>query len=262
MSSPPVAPVLDSPDRLRRDVSLLGGLVGEVLREQGDDALFAAVERLRTTAIALRAAPAPDSTGEADLLAWVEAQPTEDLFALVRAFSTYFHLINLAEQQHRIRSLRDQERQGGILHESAASAAVALHAAEIPAAAVAAALGRLAVRPVFTAHPSEARRRTLRQHLAGAAALIAALDDPQAIPREREATLDALRARITLIWQTAAAREAQPAVLDEVESVLAVLSGTLYDVAPQVGRALSTALRAYYPDEVGADSAGAARHWL
>jgi phosphoenolpyruvate carboxylase len=263
MAAQPAPTAPDASDRLRRDVSLLGGLVGDVLREQGGESLFAAVEHLRTTAIALRAAAAPDPAREADLLAWVESQPTERLHAIVRAFSVYFHLINLAEQHHRIRTLRDRERQGGILHESLASAAADLREAAVPAASVAAGLDQLAVRPVFTAHPSEARRRTLRQHLEEAAALIAALDDPRAVPRERDATFDALRARITLIWQTAAAREAQPSVLDEVESVLSVLGGTVYDVAPQIGRALASALADAYPGEtVAVAASAAARRWL
>src|ERR671935_1368950 len=81
-------------DRLRDDVRLLGELVGDVLREQGGPELFNDVERVRQAAIELR------STGGADrpLLAWAEQQPTVRLLRLVRAFSTYFHLINLAEQ--------------------------------------------------------------------------------------------------------------------------------------------------------------------
>ncbi|MFN8539129.1 MAG: phosphoenolpyruvate carboxylase [Thermomicrobiales bacterium] len=263
MTAQPAPTASDPADRLRRDVSLLGGLVGEVLREQGGDPLFAAVEHLRTTAIALRADAAPDPAREAALLAWVEAQPTDLLHAITRAFSTYFHLINLAEQQHRLRTLRDRERQGALLHESLADAANHLRSAAVPAEQIAAGLGQLAARPVFTAHPSEARRRTLRQHLAAAAALIAALDDPRAVPRERAATFDALRARITLIWHTAAAREAQPSVLDEVESVLSVLSGTVYDVAPQIGRALIDTLRdAYQDDDLNTAANAAARQWL
>ena len=259
MASQPASLPSDASDRLRRDVSLLGGLVGDVLREQGGADLFAAVEHLRTMAIALRAAPAPDAEREAALLTWVEAQPADRLLELVRAFSVYFHLINLAEQQHRLRTLRERERQGGNLHESIPAAIATLHEAAVPAAAIAAGLANLAVRPIFTAHPSEARRRTLRQHLEGAAVLIAALDDPRAIPRERAATLDALRSQITLIWQTAAAREAQPSVLDEVESVLSVLSGTLYAVAPQVERVLDTELEAHYPQ---VEFAPGTRRWL
>src|SRR4051794_3137290 len=248
-------------DRLRNDVHLLGGLVGEVLHEQGGPELFDAVEHLRTTAIALRSGAAGDPAGEAALLAWVEGQPTDRLLAIVRAFSVYFHLINLAEQHHRVRVLRERERHGGVLHESIAASLAVLGEAGTESSVVAAGVRQLAVRPVFTAHPSEARRRTLRHHLEYAAELIARLDAADATPRERAATLDALRERITLIWQTAAAREAQPSVLDEVQSVLTVLAGTVYDVAPQVGRTLETGIAAAFPD-AAITATEAAGRWL
>jgi phosphoenolpyruvate carboxylase len=97
------------------------------------------------------------------------------------------------------------------------------------------------VHPVLTAHPSEARRRTLLHHLEDAGRLIERLDDERSTPTERTAVLEALRARITLIWQTAEARTERPSVLDEVQSVLYVLAGTVYDFLPLVYRAMPTA---------------------
>src|SRR5919204_3290909 len=112
-------------DRLRDDVRLLGELVGEVLREQGGPELFDDVERVRQAAIELR------STGSSEraLLAWAEQQSTGRLLQLVRAFSTYFHLINLAEQHHRVRTLRERQRDDAApLHESVGSALAELAA--------------------------------------------------------------------------------------------------------------------------------------
>src|SRR5581483_7556369 len=114
------------------------------------------------------------------------------------------------EQHHRVRTLRERARSGAPLHESIGAAVAALCQEGRDAASWREALAGLSVHPVFTAHPSEARRRTLLQHLEAAAALIAALDDPRASPAERAATLDALRCRITLIWQTAEARVERP----------------------------------------------------
>lgn len=250
-----------TPDRLRRDVSLLGGLVGEVLREQGGAELFGAVEHLRRETIALRATPEPDPAREAALCAWVAGRSESSLLAIVRAFSVYFHLINLAEQHHRVRVLRERERAGGPLQESIGAAITTLREVGVDAPTLADGLGQLVARPVFTAHPSEARRRTLRYQLLRAAELIARLDDADLLPRERAATLEALRERITLIWETAATREVQPAVLDEVRSVLGILAGTLYDVAPQVGRVLEGAVAAVYPDDATIAAATAVR-WL
>ncbi len=236
-------------DLLRDDVHLLGELVGDVLREQGGPDLFAAVEHVRTSAIALRsrAGGAGDSSLEHSLLEWAQQQPTDRLLQLVRAFSVYFHLINLAEEHHRVRTLREREQTGAPLHESIAAALAALRSGGVQADTVQASLQRLEVHPVFTAHPSEARRRTLLHHLARAADLISQLNDPRATPRIRAATLERLRARITLIWQTAETRLERPTVLDEVQSVLSVLSGTLYDLAPHIQRTLEAATSAAYP---------------
>ncbi len=238
-------------DLLRDDVHLLGELVGDVLREQGGPELFAAVEYVRTAAIALRShsagAGASDTTQERSLLQWAQRQPTERLLQLVRAFSVYFHLINLAEEHHRVRTLREREQAGGPQHESIAAALAMLKAAGVRADAIQASLQQLEVHPVFTAHPSEARRRTLLHHLARAADLLLQLNDPRATPRMRDATLETLRERITLIWQTAETNIERPTVLDEVQSVLTFLSGTLYDLAPRIQRTLEAATSAAYP---------------
>jgi phosphoenolpyruvate carboxylase len=238
-------------DRLRDDVRLLGELVGDVLREQGGVGLFDDVEHVRLAAISMRSG----DTSDHQLLQWAEQQSTRRLLQLVRAFSTYFHLINLAEQHHRIRTLRERERtQRSPLHESVAAAFDELAAAGVPPAEVVRGLDRLDIHPVLTAHPSEARRRTLLHHLQVAAELIDQLDDERASPRDRERVLDQLRARITLIWQTAEARSERPSVLDEVQSVLYVLVGTVYDVLPLVQRAVDAAARdAQAKDESGAE---------
>ena len=227
-------------DRLRDDVRLLGELVGDVLREQGGSELFEDVEHVRQAAIELRSGRGSD----AELIAWAEGQSTRRLLQLVRAFSTYFHLINLAEQHHRVRTLRERQRaQGGPLHESVAAAFQELAAAGIAPGEVVHGLERLEIHPVLTAHPSEARRRTLLHHLERAAELIEKLDDERASPRARERVLEELRARITLIWQTAEARSERPSVLDEVQSVVYVLAGTVYDVLPLVRRSVDLAMR-------------------
>jgi phosphoenolpyruvate carboxylase len=227
-------------DRLRDDVRLLGGLVGDVLREQVGSDLFDDVEHVRLAAIELRSGRG----SEADLLRWAEGQSTRRLLQLVRAFSTYFHLINLAEQHHRVRTLRERQRGSpGALHESVAAAFSELSAAGVPPVEVVRGLQRLDIHPVLTAHPSEARRRTLLHHLQVVAHLIDSLDDPRAGRHEHERLLDELRARITLIWETAEARSERPSVLDEVQSVLYVLAGTVYDVLPLIQRAVDAAVR-------------------
>ncbi len=235
-------------DRLRDDVRLLGELVGEVLREQGGPELFDAVEHVRLAAIALRSGAEGDADAEHDLLQWATGKSTEELLLLVRAFSVYFHLINLAEQRHRIRTLWERERAGAMLHESVAAAAARISAEAVPFERVREVLRQIRVHPVLTAHPSEARRRTLLNHLQEAARLVGRLDDPRLPPRERAQVLESLRQRVTLIWQSAEARIERPSVLDEVQSVLYALSGTVYDVTPGVYRELLDAVQSAYPE--------------
>jgi phosphoenolpyruvate carboxylase len=224
-------------DRLRDDVRLLGELVGEVLREQGGAELFDDVEHIRLAAIRLRSTERSDQA----LLGWAEGQTTLRLLQLVRAFSVYFHLINLAEQHHRVRTLRERQRsQTAPVQESVAAAFADLTAQGVSPNRVREALQRIEVLPVLTAHPSEARRRTLLHHLECAAGLIDQLDDERAPAPDRAGALDSLRARITLIWQTAEARVERPSVLDEVQSVVYVLAGTVYDVLPLVHRAVDS----------------------
>jgi phosphoenolpyruvate carboxylase len=240
------APLVSPLGRLRDDVHMLGELVGEVLREQGGPDLFAAVEHIRTTAIALRAGNLANPEPEQTLLHWAQQQSTDRLLQLVRAFSVYFHLINLAEQHHRIRTLRERERASAPVRASIAAALATLQRTGVTAEALHAVLRRLRVHPVFTAHPSEVRRRTLLHHLERVAALLERLDDPQAPPRARATTLQELRTRITLIWQTAESRVQRPTALDEAQSALYVLAGTVYDVAPQIQRVLAAEVATVY----------------
>jgi phosphoenolpyruvate carboxylase len=243
----------EPPDRLRDDVRLLGDLVGEILREQGGPYVFEAVEHIRLAAIALRSDNPAPAAGEGPLLTWVQRQSTRRLMQLVRGFGIYFHLINLAEQHHRVRVLAARERPETPLHESIASAVSTLREAGVTPEALWAGTRRVEVHPVFTAHPSEARRRTLLHHLKGAGELIARLDHAPPGSRRRAAILEALRIRTALIWQTAETRVERPSVLDEVRSVHYFLAGPVYDVAPRIGRTLVQALQA-----AGADASLAA----
>ena len=122
-------------DRLRDDVRLLGELVGQVLREQGGDDLFEAVEYLRTTAIALRSGEGADAGLEAAMQEWAHTRSPGRLLELVRAFSVYFHLINLAEQHHRARTLLEREQATRARLEVLQGATAALSAAAATAGA-------------------------------------------------------------------------------------------------------------------------------
>jgi phosphoenolpyruvate carboxylase len=234
------------PDALRDDVRLLGDLVGEVLREQAGEHIFALVEHIRTTSIGMRNG-AFAASADRELMAWMQELTTGELAQIVRAFTVYFHMINIAEEHHRVRRLREHARAGDIPTDSLIGAMRQLQAADVPASEVASLLPQLSIHPVFTAHPSEARRRTLLYHLENAARQVDMLDDPRMTPALRATMLDSLRERITLIWQTAETRVDRPTVLDEVRSVLSIVASTVYDAAPRVERSLHAAIAEIYP---------------
>ena len=213
---------------LRDDVNLLGRLVGEVLVEQGGRDLFDRVEAVRAAAIGRRER-GDGGALEHELAGLAPAQASE----LVRAFSTYFQVVNLAERVHRIRRRRDYERQsddpqpGGLEYSLRMMLEQGCSVGRIREL-----LESLHVEPVFTAHPTESTRRTLlekQQRLARA--LIERLD-PGLTPRENRVRVGLMRNEITSAWQTEEYPEARMTVANEREHVLFYLTDVLYRVLP------------------------------
>lgn len=234
-------------EHLRKDVRLLGSILGQVLREQGGPELLEIVERIRRQTIARRTNPTPSH--ERALREMIDALSLPTTFAVVRAFTIYFHLINIAEEYHRQRTLTVREIQGwpAPRRESIAAAIAGLRAEGIPAEAIAAFIERLDLRPVFTAHPTEARRRSVLQHLRHIAELVAALNASEQTPEVRRRALEALQAEITALWQTEEIRALQPTPLDEVELGLYYFDHSAWQVVPLLYRDLREALDAYAP---------------
>ncbi|HWD46491.1 MAG TPA: phosphoenolpyruvate carboxylase, partial [Actinomycetota bacterium] len=144
------------PGALRRDVRLLGRLLGQVLEEADGPELLADVERLRRATIALRAADGGRRQARAEVLALVAGFDLDRAELVARAFTVYFQLVNLAEEQHRVRTLRQRRQDGGMVRESFAAAVREVGEAAGPDG-LAELLDRLEVTPVLTAHPTEAR---------------------------------------------------------------------------------------------------------
>lgn len=232
-------------DDLRADVRYLGTLLGTVLREQGGDALLAAVERARHEAIALREAPEPTLQ---PLQAVIEGLDDDLIPLVVRAFASYFHIINTLEQHHRLRSLRGRQiaQPDRPLSESIGEA-LDLVPADRPAADVAAFLAQLRLIPVFTAHPTESRRRTVLELLAHLGDLVSHGDDRPTTLEEQAARERQILAAITLLWQTEEVRPRRPTVLDEVASVLAIVGPSLFAVLPGLTAELQRAFERRFP---------------
>jgi phosphoenolpyruvate carboxylase len=230
---------------LRDDVHMLGELVGEVLRDQGGEALFDLVERDRCLAIARR-------NGDADAAAALEVR-TRDREPSVardleRAFSSWFQAVNLAEQLHRVRRRRayflaeaDKPQPGGI-----DEAVARIKAAGLPWSELRALIAGLHIEPVFIAHPIESTRRTiLRKQLRLAGFLFDRLD-PTLSPGERRVLRERIRTELTTSWQTEDHPRERLTVADEREHVLFYLVEVLYRIVPNFYEELSEAIGKHY----------------
>ena len=175
---------------LRADVRLLGDTLGRVLAEQEGDETFELEERIRGLA---RLGRGGDRGASAELAATVAALPVETQAVVLRAFTIYFHLANIAEQHHRVRRRREIEREGGTLRESLDEALGLLAAAGVGEDAIARAAADVSVELVLTAHPTEALPRTILEQHRRLEGLLDELDDPRLTPVERERLVDAAR---------------------------------------------------------------------
>jgi phosphoenolpyruvate carboxylase len=242
---------------LRRDVRSLGMLLGEVLREQAGEELFAQVEALRQGTIRRRDAEAHGHADEAArhaaaALELVHALPVERATLLTRAFAFYFELINLAETNHRKRrriALR-LSGQAGRQRGSLEGTLCAMRRVGIGAEEALDWLRRVLVIPVFTAHPTEAARRTVMFKRRRIGEFLEALDRIP-IPEQDLARLEQLvLAEITGLWQTDEVRSRRPTVYDEVKMGLDYYDVSIFETLPGLYREISAALKAAYDLEI------------
>jgi phosphoenolpyruvate carboxylase len=229
----------EAPPALRRDVRILGGTLGQVLEESGGRGLLEDVERLRRATIALRVEPsAANRQRVVEIVGGLDLERAE---AVARAFTVWFQLVNLAEEHHRVRTLRERSRAGGPVKDSLEATVRELRG-RVGEETLAALLARLEVTPVLTAHPTEARRRAVVEALERIGAQADRLDDARLAPAEERDVRRRLFEEVTILWRTAQLRDARPTPLDEVRTVMAVFDGTLFRVAPLLYRDLDEAL--------------------
>ncbi|MDR2214658.1 MAG: phosphoenolpyruvate carboxylase, partial [Nevskiaceae bacterium] len=231
---------------LREDVHQLGALVGEVLREQGGDALYDQVEGDRIAAIARRGG---DAQAEHTLTARVTGCPPATARDLVRAFSTWFQAVNLAERVHRIRRRREYflaEDAGKLQPGGVQDCLATLHAQGVPLEQVLELLDTVRIQPLLIAHPTESTRRTqLRRQQRMASALLDRLN-PNLDPTERRHLWDRLRTEVTMGWQTEEHPRHRLTVADEREFVIFHLTEVLYSIVPAFYEEIFSALENLY----------------
>lgn len=234
------------------DVRLLGDTLGDVLRAHGGDALFQSVERMRGAAKRAREGDRGDARRElAEIAGSLEPKLALDV---VRAFTLYFQLVNQAEDVHRARELRRRERAREPVAESLAAVTAELHAKGASFEQIRAALDDVHLSFVFTAHPTEARRRTTERLLADVRISLEALDRTSPTPPEERRLHRRVRATVEALWEHASERSEKPTVLDEVKTGVWYLRNVLLDVVPEVQRRLARALEGAFAQTVDPSS--------
>jgi phosphoenolpyruvate carboxylase len=242
---------------LRRDVRSLGMLLGEVLREQAGEDLFAHVEALRQGTIRRRDAEARGHAEEAArhaaaALELVHSLPAGRAILLTRAFAFYFELINLAETNHRKRRRIALQLSGAAGRQRGSLAGTLFEMRRVGIGADEAMdwLRRVLIVPVFTAHPTEAARRTVMFKRRRIGEFLEALDRIP-IPERDLARLEQLvLAEITSLWQTDEVRSRRPTVYDEIKMGLDYYDVSIFETLPSLYREISEALHASYNLEI------------
>lgn len=238
-------PPPDTPNALSADIRLLGNLLGMVIWEQHGQEALDLVERVRAAAKARRA----NQPGAAEnLTGIIGGLDLESWRILVKAFGSYFQLINIAEDQQRIRVLRQREAEDR--HDETIEAAVRdLHAAGVSAGDIHALLEHLRVRLVLTAHPSEAKRKEVLIKLRRIADMMARRDLTRLLPREQKAVEYAIAEEIEALWQTRPTRASRATVADEVDFGLYFITSVIMNTTIDVYIDLQAALQKYYPGQ-------------
>jgi phosphoenolpyruvate carboxylase len=235
-------------DPLSFNIHLLGDLLGHIIREQQGERVFNQVEQIRALAREWRG---PDSVSGVGALASVcENLEVELALPTLKAFTTYFHLVNLAEEHEQVRVLRTRESSEKTrpVADSIAEAVNLVRLQGVTPETMQALLNQLCVEIIFTAHPTESKRRSVLGRLRAISHRLDQLDNYKLLPREQEAVLADLRAQITLLWLTNDVRLHQPTVLDEVRHGLWYFSETLFEVIPEIYDSLRRGLARAYPN--------------
>ncbi|MDA8247017.1 phosphoenolpyruvate carboxylase [Acidithiobacillus sp.] len=233
---------------LRARVKLLGNLLGEVLREQAGARVFNAVEQLRQGYIRLH--KKEDLRLRSRLARFTDALPQDDLVLVIRAFNTYFSLVNIAEEEfqhlHRRRLLQKKD---GLWVGSFEETFRELQNQGINSGQIQFLLDQTRYLPVFTAHPTESKRRTVLHGLRRIFVASKMLDDPSLNDEEEQDVLDNLKAQIQILWETEEVRANRPQVQDEVENGLFYFRDSLFEAVPRTYQAARRAARRVFGND-------------
>jgi len=232
--------------QLRARVKLFGNLLGNVLLSSAGAKVYDAVERLRVGFIELH--KQEDSKKRERLMTLIDSLDEQTLTQVVRAFSTYFSLVNVAEEASQLQLRRRQMRKGGELWIGSFDSALRNFIdMGMSAERLQTLLDRMAYIPVITAHPTEAKRRSILFALRRIFLTNEKLNDTRLGKKQRQAVINELETHIQILWRTNEVRENRPQVRDEIKNGLYYFKESLFDAVPVVYRNLEDRIRDHYP---------------
>ena len=232
MAKPTAAETEDKDLPLRDDIRLLGRILGDTIREQSGDAVFDTVENIRQNSVRFRRDE--DITARRDLEATLNSLPPSEALQIIRAFSFFSHLSNIAEDQHHIRRTRAHALTASAPREGTMAHALArARQAAIPPARLAVFFAGAMVVPVLTAHPTEVRRKSTIDREMEVADLLSERDRPSLTDTELRTNEAALRRAVLTLWQTNLVRGTRLRVIDEVANGLSYYDYTFLSELPR-----------------------------
>ena len=236
---PALQEALQKSQPLVQDIRFLGRCLGDVIREQEGTAAFDLVERIRQLSVAFRLKR--DADAGRTLTRVLKNLSNDQTVSVIRAFSYFSHLANIAEDRHHIRRREHHERQGHLHPGSLAMSLERLAGAGVGSGEIAELLSHAMISPVLTAHPTEVQRKSILDAERALAELLARRDS-LSTPRELADNEALVRARVTQLWQTRMLRTAKLTVSDEIENALSYYQSTFLREIPRLYRDLETAL--------------------
>lgn len=240
----------DKEKHLRSDVRFLGNLLGETLIEQEGKSVFDLVEKIRFVTKEMRRNYVRDLKEE--LVSTIRGLNDQELYNVTRAFTVYFKLVNIAEQNHRIRRWREYKFVSDIRDSEEGSIERLfdqLKGMEVTFDKFSELLSRMSIEMVLTAHPTEVNRHIVLEKLRHISILMKEIENPILTPNEREKLEREIRAEIVSFWQTEEIPPYKVTPLDEARGVLYYFKETIFDALPEIYEELETQVKRHYEVE-------------
>jgi phosphoenolpyruvate carboxylase len=231
-SAPTPATKKDKERPLLDDIRLLGSILGNVISEQDGAGAYELVEKIRKLSVAFRRDG--NAAAQDGLKKLLKTLSNEQTVSVIRAFTYFSHLANLAEDRHHIRRRSVHERRGDVQNGGLDAAFQRLRASGHSSKAIAQTLNQAYISPVLTAHPTEVQRKSILDAERAIAQLLTARDAPDLLAREKQQLDAELRARVTQLWQTRLLRNSKLTVSDEIDNALSYYEATFLREIPKL----------------------------